>query len=132
MRFTFDKKEPSLRVPQFLNDWGKSLQEDFFAVDPNNKLRKDSWTGSRTPRSGLDILVARLVAHRSGFIALGLKHILAGADHTLFEFEPLSIVAVCVPLTLRMFRRRWLLRASSVLSGALIVIGLAWFIERVL
>jgi hypothetical protein len=39
---------------------------------------------------------------------------------------------MCLPLTIWMFKRQWGLKASSVLSGALIAVGLGWFIERVL
>ncbi|WP_129780281.1 HupE/UreJ family protein [Peristeroidobacter soli] len=48
------------------------------------------------------------------------------------ELGQLSIVAMCLPLTIWMFKRQWGLKASSVLSGALIAVGLGWFIERVL
>lgn len=254
MRFTFDKKELALQVPQLLKDWGKSLQHDFFAIDPNNKLRKDSWTGFANTTEAENASWWRdLWRTDPGFITLGLKHILAGADHILFviglllvpagwarlaglvtaftvahsitlalsslhaialppslteplialtvaaigvenvlrtrwsaagtdqvahirsqasqrwlttfafglihgvglsyvltemglgddlvgtllffnvgvELGQLSIVAVCLPLTIWLFKRNWGLRASSVLSCALIVVGLAWFIERV-
>lgn len=253
MRFTFDKKELPLQVPQLLSDWGKPLQDDFFAVDPNNKLRKDSWTGfANTTEAANRSWWQDLWRTDPGFIALGLKHILTGADHILFviglllvpagwarlaglvtaftvahsitlalsslhaialppslteplialtvaaigienvlrtrwsaagtdhlahlrsqasrrwvttfafglihgvglsyvltemgvgddlvgtllffnvgvELGQLSIVAVCLPLTIWLFKRNWGLRASSALSCALAVIGLAWFVER--
>lgn len=255
MRFTFDKKELSLQVPQLLSDWGKPLQADFFEVDPNNKLRKDSWTGfANTTEAENSSWWRDLWRTDPGFITLGLKHILAGADHILFviglllvpagwarlaglvtaftiahsitlalsslhaialppslteplialtvaaigienvlrtrwaavgtdevaqiraqpsrrwlttfafglihgvglsylltemglgddlvgtllffnvgvELGQLSIVAVCLPLTLWLFKQRWGLRVSSILSGALATIGLIWFVERLL
>jgi len=253
MRFTFDKKELALQVPQLLSDWDKPLQEDFFEVDPNNKLRKDSWTGFlNTTESENSSWWRELWRTDPGFITLGLKHILEGADHLLFviglllvpaswarlaglvtaftvahsitlalssfhaialpptlteplialtvaaigvenilrtrwpasgtdqvahirsqpsrrwlttfafglihgvglsylltqmglgddlvgtllffnvgvELGQLSIVAVCLPVTLWLFKRSWGLRVSSALSGALVLFGLAWFIER--
>jgi hypothetical protein len=255
MRFTFDKKELSLQVPQLLSEWSKPLQADFFEVDPNNKLRKDSWTGfANSTEADPSSWWQDLRRTDPGFITLGLKHILEGADHILFviglllvpagwarlaglvtaftiahsitlalssfhaivlqpslteplialtvaaigienvfrtrwatagtgqvaqiraqpsrrwlttfafglihgvglsyiltemglgddlvgtllffnigvELGQLSIVAVCLPMTIWLFKRKWGLRASSALSGALVVIGLTWFVERLL
>lgn len=255
MRFTFDKKELSLQVPQLLSDWGKPLHADFFEVDPNNKLRKDSWTGfANTTEAENSSWWRDLWRTDPGFITLGLKHILEGADHILFviglllvpagwarlaglvtaftvahsitlalsslhaialppslteplialtvaaigienvlrmrwptgsadqvaqiraqpsrrwlttfafglihgvglsyiltemglgddlvgtllffnvgvELGQLSIVAVCLPLTIWLFKQSWGLRLSSILSGALIAIGLVWFVERLI
>ncbi|MFC4307874.1 HupE/UreJ family protein [Steroidobacter flavus] len=254
MRFTFDKKELSLQVPQLLKDWNKPLQAAFFEVDPNNKLRKDSWTGfANTTESNDTSWWQDLWRTDPGFITLGLKHILEGADHLLFviglllvpaswarlaglvtaftvahsitlalssfhaivlppslteplialtvaaigvenvlrtrwfaagtdqvatirsqpsrrwmttfafglihgiglsyiltemglgddligtllffnigvELGQLSIVAVCLPITIWLFKRSWGLSVSSALSCALVLIGLAWFVERV-
>lgn len=254
MRFTFDKKELTLTVPQLLSSWGKTLHEDFYAVDPNRKLRKDAWTGfANSPTTENASWWQDLWRTDPGFITLGLKHILEGADHILFivglllvpagwarlaglvtsftvahsitlalsslhvialppslteplvaltvaaigvenilrtrwsmssaehvahirsqtsrrwlttfafglihgvglsyvlaemglgddlagtllffnvgvELGQLSIVALCLPLTLLLFKRDWGLRASTVLSGALTVIGLCWFVQRV-
>lgn len=255
MRFTFDKKELTLQVPRLLTDWGKSLQPAFFEVDPNNKLRKDSWTGFSNPTEPDNSSWWRdLWRTDPGFITLGLKHILEGADHILFviglllvpaswarlaglvtaftvahsitlalsslhaialppslteplialtvaaigienvfrmrwspvgaeavakirsqpsrrwlttfvfglihgvglsyiltemglgddlvgtllffnigvELGQLGIVAVCLPLTIWLFKQRWGLRVSSALSGALVLIGAVWFVERLL
>jgi hypothetical protein len=255
MRFTFDKKELSLQTPQLLSEWGKSLQADFFEIDPNNKLRKDSWTGfANSTEADHSSWWQDLWRTDPGFITLGLKHILEGADHILFviglllvpagwtrlaglvtaftlahsitlalssfhaivlppslteplialtvaaigienvlrtrwpatdpdrvalirsqpsrrwlttfafglihgvglsyiltqmglgddlvgtllffnvgvELGQLSIVAVCLPLTIWLLKRSWGLRASSALSCALAVIGLVWFVERLL
>lgn len=253
MRFTFDKKELTLNVPELLSSWGKSLQPDFFAVDPNRKLRKDAWTGfANTPATVNPSWWQDLWRTDPGFITLGLTHILEGADHILFiiglllvpaswarlaglvtaftlahsitlalsslqiialspslteplvaltvaaigienvlrtrwsassaeqisqlrsrpsrrwlttfafglihgvglsyalaemglgddlagtllffnvgvELGQLSIVAVCLPVTLWLFKRSWGLRASTVLSGGLGVVGVGWFVQR--
>lgn len=253
MRFTFDKKELALAVPQLLSGWGKSLDSDFFGVDPNRKLRKDSWTGfANTPPGDHTSWWDDLLRTDPGFIVLGLKHILEGVDHVFFviglllvparwarlaglvtaftlahsttlllsslkvialppdlteplialtvvaigiesalrtrwsvgtgeavaqistrrslrwvptflfglihgvglsyaltemgltddlvgtllffsvgvELGQLSIVALCLPLTVWLFKRSWGLRASTVLSCALASIGLYWFVER--
>lgn len=253
MRFTFDKQELPLPVPKLLTDWGKPLQADFYEIDPNNRLRKDSWTGfANDTEAETSSWWQDLWRTDPGFITLGLKHILEGADHILFviglllvpaswarlaglvtsftvahsitlalsslhaislpptlteplialtvaaigienvlrmrratagvdqvahiraqpsrrwmttfafglihgiglsyvltemglgddlvgtllyfnvgvELGQLSIVAICLPITIWMFRQNWGLRASSVLSCALTVIGLVWFVER--
>lgn len=253
LRFTFDKKELVLTVPELLSGWGKPLQADFFAVDPNRKLRKDSWTGFASSSTTANVSWWQdLWRTDPGFISLGLKHILEGADHILFivglllvpagwarlaglvtaftlahsitlalsalhvialppalteplvaltvaaigienvirtrwslggaeqiatirsrpshrwlttfafglihgvglsyvlaemglgddlagtllffnvgvELGQLCIVALCLPLTFLLFKRNWGLRASTMLSCALAVIGLCWFVQR--
>ena len=242
------------RVRRLLSSWGKPLHNDFFAVDPNRKLRKDSWTGfANAPAENDASWWDDLRRTDPGFILLGLKHILQGTDHIFFviglllvptgwarlaglvtaftiahsimlalsflqiivlppalteplialtvaaigienalrtrwsvgsaelvaqirtrssrrwlttfvfglihgiglsyvltemgladdlagtllfcnvgfELGQLSIVAVCLPLTLWLFRRRWGLRASTLLSCVLALVGLGWFVERV-
>jgi hypothetical protein len=47
------------------------------------------------------------------------------------ELGQLSIVSICVPVTLLIFRQPWGLRAGTVLSCGLTVLGLFWFVERV-
>jgi hypothetical protein len=254
MRFTFDKQELPLAVPELLKNWGKSLQPEFLTLDPNRKLRKDAWTGFASAEPVKDSVGwwQSLLRADPAFIVLGLKHILLGADHILFviglllvpaglarlaglvtaftvahsitlslavlnvvalppsiteplialtvaaigaenmlrtrwfagdaervtqirgghsrrwlptfgfglihgvglsyvlsemgmaddlagtlvyfnvgvELGQLSIVAICLPITLLIFRRPWGLRASTVLSGALTLLGLYWFAER--
>ncbi len=46
------------------------------------------------------------------------------------ELGQLCVVAVCLPLTLWLFRQPWGLRAASGLSAAMAVVGLVWFVER--
>lgn len=95
MRFTFDKKELTLAVPALLRDWGKPLHDDFFAVDPNGKLRKDSWTGFANAPADDDTSSwwNDLLRTDPGFITLGLKHILQGADHIFFVIGLLLVPA---------------------------------------
>ncbi len=96
-------------------------------------------SGIRTARS-----YRWLVTFGFGLIhGIGLSYVLAEmgmgddlAGTLLFfnvgvELGQLCVIAVCLPLTLWVFRQRWGLKAASVLSALLAVAGLAWFVERV-
>lgn len=48
------------------------------------------------------------------------------------ELGQLCVLAVCLPLTIWIFRQPWGLKASSALSALLALAGLGWFVERVL
>jgi hypothetical protein len=48
------------------------------------------------------------------------------------ELGQLCVLAVCLPITIWVFRQSWGLKAGTALSGAVTLAGLAWFIERAL
>jgi hypothetical protein len=48
------------------------------------------------------------------------------------EFGQLIVVALCLPLTVWLFRQRFGLRVSSAASAALTLLGLYWFAERIM
>jgi hypothetical protein len=94
MRFSFDRKELPLAVPDLLARWGKPLQQDFFAVDPNRALRKESWIGFAAGATLPAVPWWQSIARADpGFIGLGMKHILEGIDHIFFVVGLLLIPA---------------------------------------
>lgn len=93
MRFAYDRKELRLDVPGLLQSWGKSLADDFLELDPNRKLRTDQWlVGPEEARRSVGWWQSLREAD-PGFIRLGIRHILEGADHILFIIGLLLVPA---------------------------------------